>query len=146
MTKLKVDGDLIRELAAILDETGLTEIEITDNGQGVRISRAQGVSAVSVQGMPVPAAAPVAQPAPVPDETKDAVKSPMVGTVYLAPQPGEPPFVKPGDRVAAGETLLIIEAMKVMNHIPAPRAGIVQAVMVEDAQPVEYGDPLVVLA
>ena len=144
MTKLKVDGDLIRELAAILDETGLTEIEITDNGQGVRIARSAGVASyVAPAAAPASAAPDPAAPA-APD--RNAVTSPMVGTVYLSPQPGEPAFVKPGDRVSEGQTLLIIEAMKVMNHIPAPRGGVVQAVLVEDGQPVEYGDPLVVLA
>ena len=143
MTKLKVDSDLIRELAAILDETGLTEIEVSDNGQGLRVSRA-GTAAPAVTVAAAPAAA--ADPAPPPAAVDtDAVTSPMVGTVYLAPQPGDPPFVQPGDTVAQGQTLVIIEAMKVMNPIQAPRAGTVKAIMVDDAQPVEFGDPLVVL-
>ena len=144
MTKLKVDSDLIRELAAILDETGLTEIEVSDNGQGLRVSRA-GTAAPAVTVAAAPAAA--ADPAPPPAAVDtDAVTSPMVGTVYLAPQPGDPPFVQPDDTVAQGQTLVIIEAMKVMNPIQAPRAGTVKAIMVDDAQPVEFGDPLVVLA
>lgn len=147
MTKLKVDSDLIRELAAILEETGLTEIEINDNGQGLRIAKGGGVAHVAaaapaVAATPVSSTSDEAPPGPVPD----AVTSPMVGTVYLAAQPGDPPFVQPGDTVKQGDTLLIIEAMKVMNPIQAPRPGTVKAVMVDDAQPVEFGDPLVVLA
>ena len=143
MTKLKVDSDLIRELAAILDETGLTEIEVSDNGQGLRVSRA-GTAAPAVTVAAAPAAAADAAPPPAAVDA-DAVTSPMVGTVYLAPQPGDQPFVQPGDTVAQGQTLVIIEAMKVMNPIQAPRAGTVKAIMVDDAQPVEFGDPLVVL-
>ncbi|MEC7654873.1 MAG: acetyl-CoA carboxylase biotin carboxyl carrier protein [Pseudomonadota bacterium] len=141
---MKVDSDLIRELAAILDETGLTEIEVSDNGQGLRVSRA-GTAAPAVTVAAAPAAAADAAPLPAAVDA-DAVTSPMVGTVYLAPQPGDPPFVQPGDTVAQGQTLVIIEAMKVMNPIQAPRAGTVKAIMVDDAQPVEFGDPLVVLA
>ena len=144
MTKLKVDSDLIRELAAILVETGLTEIEVSDNGQVLRVSRA-GTAAPAVTVAAAPAAAADAAP-PLATVDADAVTSPMVGTVYLAPQPGDPPFVQPGDTVAQGQTLVIIEAMKVMNPIQAPRAGTVKAIMVDDAQPVEFGDPLVVLA
>ena len=145
ITKLKVDSDLIRELAAILDETGLTEIEVSDNGQGLRVSRAgTAAPAVTVAAAPAVPAAADAAPLPATVDT-DAVTSPMVGTVYLAPQPGDPPFVQPGDTVAQGQTLVIIEAMKVMNPIQAPRAGTVKAIMVDDAQPVEFGDPLVVL-
>ena len=146
MTKLKVDSDLIRELAAILDEAGLTEIEISNNGQGLRVSRAgTAAPAVTVAAAPTaPAAADAASP-PAAIDT-NAVTSPMVGTVYLAPQPGDPPFVQPGDTVGQDQTLVIIEAMKVMNPIQAPRAGTVKAIMVDDAQPVEFGDPLVVLA
>ena len=145
MTKLKIDNDLIRELATILDETGLTELEISDNGKGLRVSRV-GSAAQAVSFATPP-------PSPTADETKSApdyvdgnsVLSPMVGTAYLAPQPGDPPFVQPGDTVTQGQTLVIIEAMKVMNPIQAPRNGTVKVVMVDDAQPVEFGDPLVVL-
>lgn len=142
MTKLKVDSDLIRELAKILEETGLTEIEITDNGQGLRVSKAGTVAAAA----PVPVVAPGAAPAEPAATDGNAVTSPMVGTVYLSPQPGDPPFIQPGDRVEAGQTLLIIEAMKVMNPIQATRAGTVKSILVDDAQPVEFGDALVVLA
>lgn len=146
MTKLKVDSDLIRELAAILEETGLTEIEINDNGQGLRIAKGGTVAHVAA----APAAPRVSPDTPAaetaPTAIPDAVPSPMVGTAYLSPQPGDPPFVQPGDRVNQGDTILIIEAMKVMNPIQAPRSGTVKAIMVEDAQPVEFGDPLVVLA
>ncbi len=146
MTKLRVDSDLIRELAAILDEAGLTEIEISNNGQGLRVSRAgTAAPAVTVAAAPAAPAATDAAPPPAAVDT-NAVTSPMVGTVYLAPQPGDPPFVQPDDTVAQGQTLVIIEAMKVMNPIQAPRAGTVRAIMVDDAQPVEFGDPLVVLA
>ena len=145
MTKLRVDSDLIRELAAILDEAGLTEIEISNNGQGLRVSRAgTAAPAVTVAAAPAAPAATDAAPPPAAVDT-NAVTSPMVGTVYLAPQPGDPPFVQPGDTVAQDQTLVIIEAMKVMNPIQAPRAGTVKAIMVDDAQPVEFGDPLVVL-
>ncbi|MEL0112474.1 MAG: acetyl-CoA carboxylase biotin carboxyl carrier protein [Rickettsiales bacterium] len=148
MTKLKVDSDLIRELATILEETGLTEIEITDNGQGLRVSKAGTVVAATAAtaAAPVPAVAPGAAPAEPAATDGNAVTSPMVGTVYLSPQPGDPPFIQPGDRVEAGQTLLIIEAMKVMNPIQAPRAGTVKSILVDDAQPVEFGDALVVLA
>ena len=146
MTKLKKDSDLIRELASILDETGLTEIEVSDNGQGLRVSR-PGTAAPAVTVAAAPAAPAAADAAPPPAAVAaDAVTSPMVGTVYLAPQPGDPPLVQPGDTVAKGQPLVIIEAMKVMNPIQAPRAGTVKAIMVDDAQPVEFGDPLVVLA
>ena len=120
MTKLKVDSDLIRELAKILEETGLTEIEITDNGQGLRVSKA-GTVVAATAAAPLPAVAPGATPAEPAAADGNAVTSPMVGTVYLSPQPGDPPFIQPGDRVEAGQTLLIIEAMKVMNPIQAPR-------------------------
>ena len=143
MTKLKVDSDLIRELAAILEETGLTEIEINDNGQGVRIAKGSAVAQIATAA-PVATASPTSETAP--GLIPDAVTSPMVGTAYLSGQPGDPPFVRPGDTVEQGDILLIIEAMKVMNPIQAPRSGTVKAVMVDDAQPVEFGDPLVVLA
>ena len=143
MTKLKVDSDLIRELAAILDETGITKIEVTDNGQGLRISKGGGVTHVAAPAAPAPAGASSSPPL---GHYGDAVTSPMVGTVYLAPQPGDPPFVQPGDNVSAGDTLLIIEAMKVMNPIQAPRSGTIKEILVDDSQPVEFGHPLVVFA
>ncbi len=148
MTKLKVDSDLIRELAVILDETGLTEIEVTDNGQGLRISKGGGITHLAPPAATAPTApAPAGTlSSPPQGHDGDGVTSPMVGTVYLAPQPGDPPFVQPGDSVSAGDTLLIIEAMKVMNPIQAPRSGTVKEILVDDSQPVEFGDPLVVFA
>ena len=148
MTKLKVDSDLIRELAAILDETGITEIEVTDNGQSLRISKGGGVTNVAAPAATAPTAPAPAEASSSPPQGHygDAVTSPMVGTVYLAPQPGDPPFVQSGDSVSAGDTLLIIEAMKVMNPIQAPRSGTVKEILVDDSQPVEFGHPLVVFA
>ena len=145
---MKVDSDLIRELAAILDETGLTEIEVTDNGQGLRISKAGRVPHVAAPAATAPTAAAPSGASSSPPQGHDgeAVTSPMVGTVYLAPQPGDPPFVQPGDSLSAGDTLLIIEAMKVMNPIQAPRSGTVKEILVDDSQPVEFGDPLVVFS
>ena len=145
---MKVDSDLIRELAAILDETGLTEIEVTDNGQGLRISKDGGVPHVAAPAATAPTAAAPSGASSSPPQGHDgeAVTSPMVGTVYLAPQPGDPPFVQPGDSLSAGDTLLIIEAMKVMNPIQAPRSGTVKEILVDDSQPVEFGDPLVVFS
>lgn len=145
MTKLKVDSDLIRELAAILDETGLTEIEISDNGQGLRIARGGTVSNVAVAAPPQAQAAPEAAAPAAAAIDGEAVASPMVGTVYLRPQPNDPPFVQPGDTVNKGDTLLIIEAMKVMNPIQAPRSGTIKAIAVDDAQPVEFGETLIVM-
>ncbi|OHV88024.1 acetyl-CoA carboxylase biotin carboxyl carrier protein [Mesorhizobium sp. ORS 3428] len=147
-----VDQQLIRDLAGILNDTNLTEIEVELGDLKVRVSRqAQAVHAVAAQ---LPAPAPIAAPAPAQaaaaaaptaDPSKNAVPSPMVGTAYLAPSPDSKPFVEIGQKVKEGQTLLIIEAMKTMNQIPSPRAGTVTAVLVEDAQPVEYGMPLVVI-
>ncbi|TPI38427.1 acetyl-CoA carboxylase biotin carboxyl carrier protein [Mesorhizobium sp. B2-9-1] len=145
-----VDQQLIRDLAGILNDTNLTEIEVELGDLKVRVSRqAQAVHAVAA---PLAAAAPVAaaaaQPATaagVTDVSKNAVPSPMVGTAYLAPSPDAKAFIEVGQKVKEGQTLLIIEAMKTMNQIPSPRAGTVTAILIEDAQPVEYGMPLVVL-
>jgi acetyl-CoA carboxylase biotin carboxyl carrier protein len=154
MPKLQVDKALIHELSRLLDETNLTEIELWEGSKSVRVSRAAS-AAVAVPAAAAAAPAPAAgasapaHPGSNGAEGADeagAVRSPMVGTVYLAPEPDAPPFVKVGDRVAAGQTLLIIEAMKVMNHIPAPRAGTVTKILAQDAQPTEYGDILVVIA
>lgn len=138
-----VDQQLIRDLAGILNDTNLTEIEVELGDLKVRVSRqSQAVHAVAA---PLPAiAAPVAAAATA-DPSKNAVPSPMVGTAYLAPSPDAKPFVEIGQKVKEGQTLLIIEAMKTMNQIPSPRAGTVTAILIEDAQPVEYGMPLVVL-
>jgi len=146
--KSAVDKDLIRELAALLDETGLTEIEIERAGLRVRVGR--GTTTVHPAA---PAAASQSAPAPAPSTVTltdpgkhpGAVASPMVGTAYRSPAPGTPPFIDIGSKVSAGDTLLIIEAMKTMNQIPAPRAGTVTQILVEDGQPVEFGEPLVII-
>jgi len=146
---MRIDVELVRQLAQMLDETQLTEIEVEDGGRRIRIARKAAAAAPAVQYAPAPAATPVAAAAPVevaaPAPSANAVKSPMVGTVYLAPEPGATPFVGVGKQVAAGDTLLIVEAMKVMNPILAPSAGIVRAILVESGQPVEFDQPLVVV-
>ena len=146
--KSAIDKELIRELAKLLDETGLTEIEIERDGLRVRVGRGGAVDARRRAGprraaaaMPMPAAAAPADPAKHPG----AVTSPMVGTAYRGPAPGAAPFVDVGSKVVAGETLLIIEAMKTMNQIPAPRSGTVTQILIEDGQPVEFGEPLVII-
>ncbi|MFN3423311.1 MAG: acetyl-CoA carboxylase biotin carboxyl carrier protein [Novosphingobium meiothermophilum] len=153
--KMAIDSTLVRELAELLAETGLSEIEVEDGERKIRVARqisAAPVAQVAVAA-PAPAAAPSAAAAPAPAaqaptaaDHADAVKSPMVGTCYLAPEPGAANFVTVGQTVKAGETLLIIEAMKVMNPITAPAAGVVKAILVENAQPVEFDQPLVVIA
>jgi len=143
----KSELGLIRDLADLLNETGLTEIELEQKGIRVRVSRGGTVyAAAPVATAPVaPAgAAAVIQPT-APSVPADAVKSPMVGTVYRAPQPGTPNFVEVGAEVKAGQTLLIIEAMKTMNQIPAPRAGKVTQIYVQNGSPVEYGEALVLI-
>jgi acetyl-CoA carboxylase biotin carboxyl carrier protein len=141
-----IDKELIRELAKLLDETGLTEIEIERAGLRVRVGRGAAVSAAPVvnvtgPGSVVSAAALPADPAKHPG----AVTSPMVGTAYMGAAPGAKPFVDVGSKVAVGDTLLIIEAMKTMNQIPAPRAGTVTRLLIEDGQPVEFGEPLMII-
>ena len=141
----------IRELAAILDQTGLTEIEIEKSDVRVRVARTVSAGpavAYAPAASPAPASGPrSAAPAPAASEgpPAGAVPSPMVGTIYLSPSPGADPFVKPGDKVAQGQTLMIVEAMKTMNPIAAPQAGVVRQVLVRDAQPVEFGEPLIVI-
>ena len=147
---MQVDAKLVRELAELLGETGLTEIEVEDGERKIRVSRAatggQVIHAAAPMAAPAPAAAtPPAEAAPAPADDKNAVKSPMVGTVYMSPEPGASQFIKIGDTVEKGDTLLIVEAMKVMNPITAPAAGKVSAILVEDAQPVEFDQPLVVV-
>ncbi len=149
-----VDRDLIHELTQLLDETGLTEIEIEQDGKRVRVARANAAPAAAAPP-PVPVAPrggePLAQMAdsgPLPlDASKHpgVVTSPMVGTAYCAPEPGAKPFVEVGTRVKAGDTLLVVEAMKTMNQIPAPHAGTVTQILFEDGQPVEFGEPLVII-
>jgi acetyl-CoA carboxylase biotin carboxyl carrier protein len=133
-------ADLVRALAALLDEVNLSEIEYREGARRIRVARASAATSVTVAAAPPPAVALLAAAEP-----KGAVKAPMVGTVYLSPQPDVPPFVKIGDQVREGQTLLIVEAMKVMNHIAAPRAGRVAAILVVDGMPVEYDQALLVL-
>jgi acetyl-CoA carboxylase biotin carboxyl carrier protein len=141
------DSALIRELALLLDETNLTEIEIERAGLRVRVARNISIAA-SMPPSIQPAAAPaVAAPVAVADIAKHpgVVPSPMVGTAYWASEPGAKPFIEVGSKVSVGQTLLIIEAMKTMNQIPSPRAGTVTQILVEDGQPVEFGEPLVII-
>jgi len=147
----EVDQELIRQLAQLLSETGLSEIEIEQNGLRVRVARQTGAPvAAAAAAAPAPAI-PAAVAAPIPPGAVDAAKhpgtvsSPMVGTAYLAPEPGAQPFVEIGSSVRAGDTLLIIEAMKTMNQIPAPRAGTVIQILIEDGTPVEFGEPLMII-
>jgi acetyl-CoA carboxylase biotin carboxyl carrier protein len=146
--KTGIDKGLIRDLANILNETDLTEIEVEQDDLRIRVSRAgtpQYVQAPIAAPSFAPAAAAPAAAAPVVQDNKNAVTAPMVGTVYLASAPGVRNFVEVGATVKEGQTLLIIEAMKTMNQIPAPRAGKVTEILINDAQPVEYGQPLVVI-
>ncbi len=145
-----IDKQLIRDLAEILNETNLSEIEVEQDDVRVRVSRqiasAPAQTAQVVQAPPAAAAALAPAPAaPAADNSKNAIPSPMVGTAYLAPAPGARHFVDVGQTVKEGQTLLIIEAMKTMNQIPAPRSGTITAILVEDGQPVEFGEPLVVI-
>jgi acetyl-CoA carboxylase biotin carboxyl carrier protein len=143
-----VDHALIRELAQLLDETGLTEIEFERDGQRVRVARQAQAVAVAPQraGAPMdgPLPAPVAAPLD-PAKHPGVVTSPMVGTAYVGAEPGARPFVEVGSRVETGDTLLIVEAMKTMNQIPSPRSGTVIQVLIEDGQPVEFGEPLMII-
>ena len=143
------DSQLIRELAALLDETSLTEIELERAGLRIRVARNVTIAAAVASGIPAAAAAlpMVAAAAAGADLSKHpgVVPSPMVGTAYWAPEPGAKPFVEVGSKVSVGQTLMIIEAMKTMNQIPSPRAGTVTQILVEDGQPVEFGEPLVII-
>ena len=149
------DKDLIRELAELLEETGLTEIEIEFEGRRFRVARGVNLTTTLTTTANGGGGVPMEhhehrEPKRVSQTEEVAVHpgtvtSPMVGTAYRSPEPGSPPFVVIGSRVAAGQTLLIIEAMKTMNHIPSPKAGKVIAILIEDGQPVEYGEPLVVI-
>jgi acetyl-CoA carboxylase biotin carboxyl carrier protein len=151
-TSMQVDAGLVRQLAELLDDTRLTEIEVQDGDRRIRVVRNVAIPAHAVPA-PVaaaPSAAPAAAPAaPAPDapaaDHPGTIKSPMVGTVYLSGSPGAKSFVAIGDQVAAGDTLLIVEAMKVMNPILSPRAGKVSQILVENSQPVEFDQPLVVV-
>jgi acetyl-CoA carboxylase biotin carboxyl carrier protein len=141
---LKIDDDLVRTLAALLDETGLSEIEYAVGDKRIRVARGSTTTVAMTAPAPVAAASAAAPAAPAPDHA-GALKSPMVGTVYLRPQPGAAQFVQPGDTVREGQTLFIIEAMKVMNQIPAPRAGKVTQILVADGTPIEFGQVLAVI-
>ena len=152
MPKSDIDSALVRRLALLLDETGLTELEYSTDDWRIRVARHPGAPAGSAPANAAPAAVPSPQPAPaaaaepVPDASHPgAVVSPMVGTVYLAPEPGAAPFAQVGDQVKQGDTLLIVEAMKVMNPVAAPRAGRIARVLVENGAPVEYGAVLMIL-
>jgi acetyl-CoA carboxylase biotin carboxyl carrier protein len=147
------EGQMIRELAELLNDTGLTEIEIEKSGLKIRVAKKISITAAAPQAYLSPAAA-----ASTPGETKSAgaasgdlskhpgaVKSPMVGTAYRSPEPGAATFCEVGAKVNQGDTILIIEAMKTMNQIPAPRSGTVKAILIENAQPVEYGEPLMII-
>lgn len=143
------EQELIRELAGLLNETGLSEIEIEKAGLKIRVARTLTVAATT-HSAPLPLSSALstttASAAGVdPAHHPGCVKSPMVGTIYRAPEPGAPNFVEIGTRVSQGQTLMIIEAMKTMNHIPAPKAGTVTQVLIENGQPVEFGEPLVVV-
>ena len=141
----------IRELAGILEETGLTEVEIENDDIRLRVSRQGGVAAyapapaAAQAPAPVAAPAPAAPAAPVTASHPGAVKSPMVGTAYLSPTPGAEPFAREGSQVTEGQTIMIVEAMKTMNPIAAPRSGKVVKILVSDAQPVEYDEPLLII-
>lgn len=154
-TGMNVDTKLVRELAELLNETGLTEIEVEDDDRKIRVARGGGVVAAAA---PAPGVAPAPAPlagapeatAPAAEEGAsadhaNALKSPMVGTAYLAPEPGADDFVSVGDSVKEGDTLLIVEAMKVMNPITADKSGTIKAILIENAQPVEFDQPLVVI-
>ena len=149
---MQVDTDLVRELAEMLNDTGLSEIEVEDGDRKIRVSRTMTAIAAPVAAAPVAAAAPFAQAAPAhiaesaPAVAANALKSPMVGTAYLTPEPDAAAFVSVGQQVKAGDTVMIIEAMKVMNPIVAPNSGTVTEIYVESGQPVEFDQPLMVIA
>lgn len=149
---MQVDADLVRQLAELLDQTQLTEIEVQDGERRIRVARQTTVAQFAPMTHAAAPAAPVAAPAPAAPVAEapaaasaNAVRSPMVGTAYLAPEPGAKPFAAVGQQVGAGDTLLIIEAMKVMNPITAPRAGTVKAVLIDNGAPVEFDQPLVIV-
>jgi acetyl-CoA carboxylase biotin carboxyl carrier protein len=150
---MRVDTALVKELAELLSANELTEIEVEDGDRKIRVKReaapvvsyAHAPAAAAPAAAPLPVAAPVAAESAPAAAPADAVKSPMVGTAYLSPEPGAKPFISPGQAVNQGDTLLIIEAMKVMNPITAPKAGKVAQILIGDAQPVEFDQPLVVI-
>lgn len=148
--KPSIDQEMIRDLAALLKETELSEIEIEQDDLRIRIARHSSRSVEVAAPPPAPAQATPAAPAPTAGSEEagnhpGALKSPMVGTAYYAPAPGAAPFVQVGDSVKAGQTVMIVEAMKTMNQIAADRSGTVSAILVDDAQPVEFGEPLLII-
>ena len=146
MPKFDVDGDLVRKLAALLDETGLVELEFASGENRIRVVRSTGAAAAAVAPAPAqPAAARPEQGAAGDEPPPGTVTAPMVGTVYLSPEPGAAPFVNPGDTVTEGQTLLLIEAMKTFNPVRAPRSARIARILVADGSPVEYGEGLVIL-
>lgn len=145
MPKLDLDEDFVRKLAALLEETGLSEIEYEVDDRRIRVARGGTVIAQAAPAAAAPSAAAASAPSGGDAPHPGAVTSPMVGTVYTASDPASPPFVKVGDSVSEGQTLLIIEAMKVMNPLASPRSGTVTQFLVGDGEPVEYGEPLLVI-
>ncbi len=151
MTKITIDEDAIKKLADLLDETNLSEIEISEGEHSIRVNRSSGpvVAAAAPAPIAAPAAATAAAPAAGGSDSAEnhpgAVLSPMVGTIYLQADPNSPPFVSVGDTVKEGDTLVIVEAMKVMNQIKAEKSGTVSKILVSDAQPVEFNEPLMII-
>jgi len=152
MAKFDIDTEFVRKLAQLLQETGLGEIELADGDKRIRVARPAVTMAAAPLAAPAASAAPAGAGAtPAAGANGDlgkhpgAVKSPMVGTAYLAPEPGKPNFVAVGDKVTAGQTLLIIEAMKTFNPIKAPKAGTVTQILIDNARPVEFGEPLMIV-
>jgi acetyl-CoA carboxylase biotin carboxyl carrier protein len=151
---MRIDPDLVRELAQMLSDNELTEIEVQDGERRIKVAR-EPAPVVSAAAAPAPAVAPALTAPPMhgkedvgaeaEEVAGNSVKSPMVGTAYMSPEPGAKPFIEVGDAVKAGDTLLIVEAMKVMNPITAPEGGVIKKIMVADAQPVEFDQPLVVI-
>ncbi|MGL5838828.1 MAG: acetyl-CoA carboxylase biotin carboxyl carrier protein [Sphingorhabdus sp.] len=147
---MHVDTKLVRELAELLNDTGLSEIEVEDGDRKIKVARMINAVATSPVTIAAPAGSSAAAPSPLaeaaaPLVSVNAIKSPMVGTAYLSPEPGAPPFVNIGDKVSAGDTLLIVEAMKVMNPITAASGGTVKSIFVESGQPIEFDQPLMVI-
>ena len=146
---MRIDAKLVQELAELLEKNGLTEIEVADGERRIKVGRSL-TSAAAAAPAPAPAptsgkAPPAAPPPPAEETAGETVKSPMVGTAFLSPEPGADPFIAVGKPVKAGDTLLIIEAMKVMNPITAPSGGVIKKIMVADAQPVEFDQPMVII-
>ena len=149
MAEFDIDDDLVRKLAALLDETGLTELEFTDGERRIRVCKMpQAVAVAPMAGAPATAGENASPAGEEPVSLADhpgAVTAPMVGTAFIAPEPGAEPFVSVGDTVSAGQTLLLIEAMKTFNPVRAPKAGRVAQILIGDATPVEYGEPLIII-